>query len=176
MKPLNDGLKQRLIGAIVLLALAVIFLPVLFDRERIEPVDKTSQIPAPPEIVTVNIADPVPPETVGTAPPPDQMYVPDEEKPVELVPEQPGLDATGVPKSWVLQIASYRVDAHAERMRDRLVEEGFSAYTRQSQFEDDTIVRVYVGPKLDKSTLIDAKETIDQSFQVESILLEFKPD
>lgn len=45
---MNDGLKQRIIGAVVLLALAVIFVPVIFDKERITPVDRNTQIPIMP--------------------------------------------------------------------------------------------------------------------------------
>ena len=48
---MNDGLKQRIIGAVVLLALAVIFVPVIFDKERITPVDRKTQIPIMPPII-----------------------------------------------------------------------------------------------------------------------------
>lgn len=48
---MNDGLKQRIIGAVVLLALAVIFVPVIFDKERITPVDRNTQIPIMPPII-----------------------------------------------------------------------------------------------------------------------------
>ncbi|WP_370978872.1 SPOR domain-containing protein [Agaribacterium sp. ZY112] len=47
---MNDGLKQRIIGALVLVALAIIFVPVIFDKERITPVDRTTQIPKAPDI------------------------------------------------------------------------------------------------------------------------------
>ena len=36
---MDDGLNSSALGALVLLALLVIFLPVLFDRNRVEPVD-----------------------------------------------------------------------------------------------------------------------------------------
>ena len=48
---MNDGLKQRIIGALVLVALAIIFVPVLFDRERIAPVDRQTRIPPAPDIL-----------------------------------------------------------------------------------------------------------------------------
>lgn len=48
---MNDGLKQRIIGAVVLLALAVIFVPVIFDKERITPVDRNTQIPIMPPMI-----------------------------------------------------------------------------------------------------------------------------
>lgn len=54
---MNDGLKQRIIGAAVLLALAVIFVPVIFDKERITPVDRNTQIPImPPAIAETDAA------------------------------------------------------------------------------------------------------------------------
>ncbi|WP_096084525.1 SPOR domain-containing protein [Agaribacterium haliotis] len=47
---MNDGLKQRIVGALVLMALGIIFVPVIFDKERIVPVDRTTQIPQAPDI------------------------------------------------------------------------------------------------------------------------------
>ncbi|MCX4024854.1 SPOR domain-containing protein [Endozoicomonas sp. SM1973] len=47
---MDDGLKQRLVGAIVLVALAVIFLPQLFDQETPYQVVKVP-IPQPPASV-----------------------------------------------------------------------------------------------------------------------------
>lgn len=47
---MDDGLKQRLVGAIVLVALAVIFIPQLFDKETPYQVVK-EPIPPPPSVV-----------------------------------------------------------------------------------------------------------------------------
>jgi len=55
---MNDGLKQRIIGALVLLALGIIFLPVIFDRERIVPVDRNSQIPPEPAHQILTLPEP----------------------------------------------------------------------------------------------------------------------
>lgn len=172
---MDDGLKQRLIGAFVLLALAVIFVPVFFDRERIEPVDKTTQIPIAPivEPVVVEIATPVP--EIETAEPAQEMFIPDEEEKVDLKPEAPGLNEQGVPKSWVLQIASFRFQKHAEELRDTLIEGGYAAYTRTVDTKKGNMTRLYVGPKLDKNILIKQKEEIDAKYKVEAILLKFKP-
>lgn len=175
MKPLDDGLKQRLVGAIALLALAVIFLPVLFDREPIVPVDRASQIPPPPEIVTVEVAEPVQPEVTDLAPEPQAMFEPDEDDRALPEPEPAGLQASGVPKSWVLQVASFRDQAHAERLRKKLLDAGFSAYTRKASYKNGSIFRVYVGPKLDKSALAAEKARIDRQFELDALMLEFKP-
>ncbi len=92
---MDDGLKQRIVGALVLLALLVIFLPVLFDRNRVEPVDPTSQIPPPVSVPAAPIGAPVVPNVAEAdmAPPPAQMLVP-----AENLAEKPGQIATQVVK------------------------------------------------------------------------------
>ncbi|MBY6191946.1 SPOR domain-containing protein [Microbulbifer agarilyticus] len=74
---LNDGVKQRIVGALVLAALAVIFLPSLFDREGARYIDVTSQIPAPPDITPITIAEPQPVENVEPAPPVNEVFQPE---------------------------------------------------------------------------------------------------
>lgn len=175
MKPIDDGLKQRLIGAIILLALGVIFVPVLFDRSPIEPVDQTSQIPAAPEIITIDVQEPEPVVTQELAPPPQEMYVPDETQVADESPESPGLDSAGVPKSWVLQVGSFEDATSAEELRGKLVKNEFPAYIRHVKVGNTTVTRVLVGPKLDKNALLRDKQKIDRQFDVEALLLEFKP-
>lgn len=95
---MDDGLKQRIVGALVLLALLVIFLPVLFDRNRVEPVDRASQIPATITPPAAPINPPVAPTLVESdmAPPPAQMFVPTEteaEKPDHIAAQTNKLEA-----------------------------------------------------------------------------------
>ena len=184
MKRLDDGLKQRVIGAVILLALAVIFIPVLFDKDRIEPIDRKTQIPPPPEIRPVVIPDPVPLKNIDRAPDPDDMFVPEEtaapvvEK-TELVAENKEAEPSrrrsdGTPKSWILQIASLRSEVSAIELRDKLIKAGYSAYLRQSNYKNGTVHRVFVGPKLEKAALLKEKRAIDRAYKVDSLLLEFK--
>ena len=77
-KVMDDGLKQRLIGAVVLLAIAVIFIPVLFDRNTITPVDTASQVPPMPQIAIEPIPVAEPPVVASPAPEPEAMLIPDE--------------------------------------------------------------------------------------------------
>lgn len=88
---MDDGLKQRLVGAIVLVAVAVIFLPTLLDRDARRTVDLSSQIPAEPAVVTeiVEIAEPVPPQDIPVAKPLAENY------PHEPVEPQAGATAPG---------------------------------------------------------------------------------
>lgn len=176
MKPLDDGLKQRLVGALVLLALAVIFLPVLFDRDPMAPVDRTTQIPPAPEVITVAIHPPAEPEIMDTAPDPATMYVPEEADEVAATPEPPGFAADGTPKAWVLQIASFREKDLAENLRAKLAQQNYEAYTRVVSYKNGTVHRVYVGPKLDKESLLQQKDSIEKDLGLKTLVLPFTPE
>ncbi|MCH2157643.1 MAG: SPOR domain-containing protein [Oleiphilaceae bacterium] len=55
-----DGLKQRLVGAFVILSLAVIFLPMLFDKPHREGAEAVELVPEKPQMQTVVISKPNP--------------------------------------------------------------------------------------------------------------------
>ena len=61
---MDEKLKQRLVGAMVLMALAVIFLPSLFQQDERQKIDTTSQIPPAPVFEPVIIPKPVKPEGI----------------------------------------------------------------------------------------------------------------
>lgn len=65
---MDENIKQRLVGAAVLVALAVIFLPALFDKDERVAIDTTSQIPPAPTIETVDIPRPTKPEGINVPP------------------------------------------------------------------------------------------------------------
>ncbi len=80
---MNEGLKQRVIGALVLLGIAIIFLPSFFRERQPYQVDMTSQIPARPDITPLIIEDPVRPLGIDPAPAPETMYIPDSDQTVQ---------------------------------------------------------------------------------------------
>lgn len=75
---MNVVLKQRLVGAVVLVAVAVIFLPSVLRQQQPEPVDTRSQIPDPPALESLSFAVPEPPPAINPAPEPETMFVPEE--------------------------------------------------------------------------------------------------
>jgi DedD protein len=88
----RESVKHRLIGAAVLAAIAVLFLPSFFkDRQQYQ-VDTGSQIPGRPSITAVDFNEPKQPEDIEPAPAPETMFVPDEA-------EQEPATATQTPSS-----------------------------------------------------------------------------
>ncbi|MBX2857994.1 MAG: SPOR domain-containing protein [Cellvibrionaceae bacterium] len=235
---MDDGVKQRIVGSFVLLALLVIFLPVFFDRERIAPVDRETQIPLLPELeaseaeiqeiemdLTKDTNDSAssagalqkktlqksPPAKSPATPPPKPRPLktatkaaepkkvvavaakplptmpPDKSVPVKkmFTPKdtpapaepyvKPSLDKNGVPQSWVLQVGSFRFEDHAKQMRDNLVKMGYRAFVRGVDTANGRMTRVFVGPKLDKSRLLEAQKVVEERYQLKGILVRFEP-
>ncbi|MBN8431045.1 SPOR domain-containing protein [Microbulbifer salipaludis] len=212
---LNDGVKQRIVGALVLAALAVIFLPSLFDREGARYIDVTSQIPQAPDIKPIAIAEPSPVEDIEPAPPVDEVFQPefveqtapapvpetvasaaDQATPspsvaaakpqpkaepavepapsVQLPAEETQLDDKGLPEGWVIQVGAYREPASAERMRARLMDAGFRAYTRAVDTPKGRLVRVFVGPKLSRVDAQSDKQKLDKLLKAETLILRYR--
>ncbi len=196
------GMRERLSGAVILIALAVIFVPMLFDEpaprgERPEPVLTIEQ---PIEVPRRDVPDPVPPSsltddespspdaegseapTTVEVPRPSPDLSPDDEaqevEPVDLEaapetadepaeapaadpiaelaraaderlaedapPEAPQATPEASPSGeWAVQVGSFGESANAERLVERLTEEGFAAYSRP---RDNDLTTVYVGP------------------------------
>ncbi|UTF60982.1 SPOR domain-containing protein [Gilvimarinus sp. DA14] len=85
---MNDGLKQRLIGALVLAGLAVIFLPGFFKEQQMHQVDTRSQIPPRPEIDPVVISAPQPITNPESIPDPDTLFIPENNQPITDEPAE----------------------------------------------------------------------------------------
>lgn len=74
---MRESVKHRLIGAAVLTAVAVLFLPSFFkDRQQYQ-VNTDSQIPARPSITAVDFNEPQQPDGIESAPVPEAMFVPE---------------------------------------------------------------------------------------------------
>ncbi|MDH4564479.1 SPOR domain-containing protein [Pseudomonas sp. BN411] len=109
MAVLDKGLKQRIVGALVLVALAVIFLPMLFSREdelrqvvvEAPPMPKAPEMP-PVELEQVQVPEPqaLPQEPVPPLEPAGDALA-SNEPPVEqsapAAPAQPAAPAVPVP-------------------------------------------------------------------------------
>lgn len=208
---MDDGLKQRLVGALVLVALAVIFLPSLFQRDTRIPIDTTSLIPVAPvvEPVTIDIAQK--PEGFDPAPQPGQAYQPPVavvESPSVVEPNttdkqevasniaplkpqsiaeptptakpkvvkkalKPGLDSKGIPRAWVVQVASFKASARAKAFNDKLLAKGYRAYIRTLNTQKGTVSRVFVGPVVDQKQATALKKKLDKAYSLNALVLKF---
>lgn len=189
---LDEKLKQRLVGAAVLVSLAIIFLPSLFYKEKRVEIDTTTQIPPAPAVEPVQIAKLERPKD-AQAPPFDKLFQPDPEAAVtetnvknppaqpEAVPEptkkpeQPRLNAAGVPVGWVVQVASFKSNEAAQSLLDKLIKADYRAYQQPVTTAKGEFFRVLIGPFIEEQRARTIKSRVDKAYKVQSRVLRFNP-
>lgn len=139
---MNSALKQRLVGAVVLVAAAVIFLPMLLDGAGMQDrVEQAVTIPDMPDPVEPRIEEIPEPEGV-----PDTTV--EEQVRAEAQEAEPPTaeDLPAEPDAWAVQVGSFTREDNARGLRDELREAGFEAYIQEGSSAGEAIWRVRVGP------------------------------
>jgi DedD protein len=177
---MNRGFKQRLVGIVVLIALVMVFLPMLLDLDPQRQVDRTSQIPPAPDIAPARIAEPERPDNIEPPVPPEESFQPTDPKDAAGQEEpdvkaSPRLTGEGIPAAWVLQVGSFKEQDGARDLEDRLLDAGYKAFIRSARPGGDRVYRVYVGPKIDRQRALDEKRAIDRDFDVDALVLSYEP-
>ncbi len=174
---MDDGLKQRLVGAGVLCAVAVILLPSFFQRTERRVLDRTTLIPSKPEVAPVAVVEAEPPEdTEVLLENPETLFNPDPEQDVASPePEPAGLTDDGLVKGWVLQVASFAEQERAAEVEKLLQEMGYKAFVSSVKTPAGVRYRVNVGPHVDKSRTESVKQVVDTALSVNSLVLTYQP-
>jgi len=94
----KDALKQRLVGAVILAAIAVIFLPSFFKEQQVYTIDSDSQIPEQPAVASVEFKAPEQVSDIQPASAPEAMFQPPVIAPVPPEPTPEDVKANEVVK------------------------------------------------------------------------------
>ena len=176
----EHSFKQRIVGAIVLVALAVIFVPMILsgDRDR-DFIDADTVIPEKPpalqSIRVLEIENPVPPpqpEETVRIPVDAQSPAPEQEAPATgkvaktppatpaATPTAPSAGAKTKPAAregkavlaWAVQVGSFSRRDNALALEKKLKKAGYPAFVEQVKLADGGArYRVRVGPWVKKS-------------------------
>jgi len=201
MAMLDRGLMQRIVGALVLVALAVIFVPMLFNREddgrrvevdappmpqapvmpdvELQPVEvpEPAAEPFPEEFEIIEEGSEATPETPTeaiTAPAVATEPVPSQ-PPADAQPPvktEPHLDAANLPVSWTIQLASLSNRQSAEALTAKLRSQGYNAYVRT--FEG--MNRVFVGPVIERAEANRLRDVLERQQKLNGFVVRFKPE
>lgn len=186
-------LKQRIVGAIVLVALGVIFIPMILNRDDNPTGITGSNIPQkPPQLE--QLAKQSPP-VMPTAPamPAETRQVVDKDTPPlpkatpELVKKnaaktaQPAKEAdtktpakpaqTGKPHGFIVQLASFTDRSKALQLRDRLRKGKFNCFVESISGKHGTLYRVRVGPVIKRDEANQLQARIAKKFRLKGTLV-----
>lgn len=194
---MDDGLKQRIVGAIVLIAIAMIFLPILFDDNINNSDADEMQIPSPPQLA--DLASAKPDQFVEQIPDvetaeqnqqnawKEQDGAPDDfdeiEAPIEPVsdsssqtppPSAVKISDNGLAKAWTLQVGTFGEKAKARALSEKLIKKGYQSYVREIKDEKGSTFKVFVGPDVQRAHIEETKKkllAIQKELQISGVLL-----
>ncbi len=175
---MSDELKTRLVGAITLLAILALLWPFVFDDADEIRLSRDAQIPEPPAVEEWEV-EPQPkpdPESIGW---PAGDSVGGEPADNSADPEQGG-EQLAVPepvfrKAWSVQVASLSNADNAAKLVEKLLKDGYRAYSRIETSATGSIVRVFVGPKFDRRQAASIKLKVDSQYSVNSLIVRYVP-
>lgn len=189
---MDQKLKQRLVGAVVLISLAVIFIPVILEGPDDEWTPRVQEIPVPPQIeyqteVELPVPDESPapaPETTTPAeaptqeahtgdipPPPAQQPAPVQTEPVA---EQPPAEAEAPAGSWVIQVGSFSQQLNASGLRDRLKKTGYNSRLQEIASGNGKAWRVLVGPFETRAAAEKQRDRITSQHHMKGLVTQLK--
>lgn len=167
-------LKYRIVGALVLVSLALIVVPLLLDlgpREVAEPV----RLSFPEHPVIAGESPALPHGESGSTewqqtPPPTL---------VEQVRESLDEDEAGPPEvpqgveAWVVQAASFESAASAQELLGRLREADFPAFIETGRAGGKDIHRVRIGPVFTADAAAQIRERLGSRFKLDGLVMKF---
>ena len=196
----SSGKKRRIVGTIVLLALALIILPQLFDgggdylpqvESRIPERPIITLIPEPQQTRPVMTAD-LPAgneqagnEQTGNEPEGEEPEAgggqsdlrrqrQDEEAAGQAEEWRPTLNAAGRTEGWVVQVCTCGDLDNASKRREELQASGDKAYERRGQREGRDLSSVLVGPVLSRSEADTLKERLLDAFALNGLVKQYE--
>lgn len=158
---MEKTLQQRLVGAVVLVALGVILLPALLDGSGFKSRhDRNIEIPPRPLLPALKE---VKVESVAIATPVDIR---------KKRREQKKKDISAKPiESWALQVGTFSQEKNALAFRDDLRKQGYLAYSESREASGKKSYRVRIGPELEKSKLEKLKVKLKTEKKIDGFIL-----
>ena len=196
--------RQRLVGTLVLVALGIVFWPLIFvPPETREPIillpmsqrPAIDQTPIPdPESFEPAVAPklPEPPKNPSQVQEAADMQtrtdaradslaaLPDSDsvaapRPRAVPPsDDPLVDDQGLAIFYVLQVATVGSASRADELVEGLQARGYKAFSNSYVRVDDELFRVQIGPNAERAPLMRIKPEVDAALQVDSQVLRYE--
>ena len=186
--------KQRLIGAVVLLAIIAIFLPLLFHNPcPSTALTMTTTIPPAPNkpIVQLQLPPSAPPSGEASLPPTNDLA----STPKPIVKHSPPLIVpvskpkkvvkankthslefllSKTPTAWIMQVASFVNHRYAKHLMQQLRAKGFDACLQESR-EGKVITRVFIGPEINRDKINKIQKELKRQMRLNGVIKKYYP-
>lgn len=156
-------LKQRIVGAIVLVTLGVIFIPALLDGSGY----KSRQV-QDIEIKEKPDFPPLSSKRVEPIPTPIDDIKKEQAKALKADPKQP--DKKPI-KSFALQVGTFDSRENAEKLQKQMQQAGYTTYVQRSTSKGKDSYKVRIGPELEHSKLDKIKAKVKKSHKIDGYVV-----
>ncbi|MCZ6501370.1 MAG: SPOR domain-containing protein [Gammaproteobacteria bacterium] len=173
---MDARLKQRVVGAFVLTALAIIILPMLLDGSAEDRDRVMANIPDAPkiEVKKMSIKDlrlqMARMERASAAQLPREVV---DENTYETATDFT-LDKNNLPVSWSLQLGSFESKENAIKLRTELRDAEYRSYVLHAKTSKGETYRVFIGPMVKKSALQELQGKIETSFKLRGQVVRYR--
>lgn len=149
----HSHLKQRIVGAVVLIAVIIIFAPMLTRHQALN-VTSFSNLAEKPDVEKANFK---------TA----QDFT--------KAASMPAKTAEPVTKAWVVQLGTFSQKNRAEMLVKRLQAQGYASYTYDVAQGSKQYTRVYVGPEIQRTKAEALKKDLADKYKLQGRIVPFNP-
>jgi len=182
-------LKQRLLGAVVLIALAVIFIPMLLSGGRkMEMPVFGSNVPERPEEITsikhidieamkkseLQAGNPKRVPIADAMPEPEIVREKESKSIIETIKETASAkeEKSKVKENvWAVQVGSFSKRKNALALKDKLRKKNVHAFVERIMNNEKTVYRVRVGPEITRKKAEELKLKLKNDFKLNGLVV-----
>jgi DedD protein len=187
-------LKERLVGAAVLVAVAVIFIPVIFTESPETEVISGSNIPEKPEtnfnsrivpVIESNDKAPLEPiirkdddliieqEVVAEKVISDRETKAEKETSEKKSTTESDVKSTVGVSAWIVQLGSFTDEGNAQSLNKKLREAGYPAFVEPLKKNGKFSYRVRVGPEIKRSEADKLLKKLKEKMKLDGIVVSY---
>lgn len=168
--PSPVNLKHRLIGAVILVLIAVMLVPLILSEQ--EPPAELKTVSDAPDKSAAPVSAPAPAASEYALPEPPSEPAP-EQKPVAALAVKAPAEVAKPSKGWVVQVGIFANAGNATRLSERLKQQGHAVLLDSISQNNEKRTRLRVGPFADKDAAQQAREKIQQQAGVSGAVVAY---
>lgn len=187
-RPVSQRMRQRIVGTLVLVCVAIIVVPMLLDGEGVNAPEL--EVSVPPAPTPLPSAEPRREAPTGELPTPTLPPAPDPESTMTAAADTAASEASdqeaeadgntdvlndaGLLEGWSVRLGTFGTVANAENLMRELRADGHKAYTRVLRRDSGTLTAVLVGPVLERTEAARLRDELAADYGLDGMVVEFE--
>lgn len=173
------ALKQRIVGALIILSVAIIVIPSLLDGPVIDSEYLVLDVPPHPEIKTYRTDKAEYEAMVSKVEelikqdqiPADLDHLDKEDEVVRMPSVEPA--RPDLKPAWTVQLGSFSQIENAKELKNKLQKSQFRAYMKKAHTENGVNYRVFVGPEIRQSDANSVARKLQKDFGLSGLVVKY---